>query len=105
MDLAQKQKKLDHIINATSIREVRVSKTMVSPKTGNSHTVELVAEVEEKDIPSALIATHILALKAETTVMLHLSQSDNVPKEERIKRIDSLKSSYSILIASELENI
>ena len=105
MDKAQKQRKLDDTINAISVREIRVSKTLISPQTGNSHTVELVAEISENDLPSAIIATHILALKAETTAMLHLSQSDDVPIEQRTERIKSLKSAYSILIATEMENI
>lgn len=100
-----KQEKLDTIIRTISVREVRVSKTLVSPKTGNSHTVELVAEVGEDDVSSCIIATHILGLKAETTAMQHLSLSDGIPTEERIKRMKSLKTSYSILIASEMENI
>ena len=104
MDM-NKQEILDTIINSISVREIRVSKTLVSPKTGNSHTVELVAELGEDDVPSSIIATHILGLKAETTAMLHLSLSDNVPTEERTKRMNSLKTSYSILIASEMENI
>ena len=99
------QEKLDNIISSISVREIRVSKTLISPKTGNTHTVELVAELGEEDVSSSIIATHILGLKAETTAMLHLSQDDNVPSEERIKRMNSLKSSYSILIASEMENI
>lgn len=100
-----KQEKLDEIIKTISVREIRVSKTLVSPKTGNSHTVELVADLGGEDVPSSIIATHILGLKAETTAMLHLSLSDDVPTEERTERMKSLKTSYSILIASEMENI
>tara|TARA_B110000503_G_C6900758_1_gene310605 strand:+ start:258 stop:566 length:309 start_codon:yes stop_codon:yes gene_type:complete len=100
-----KQEKLDTIINSISVREIRVSKTLVSPVTGNTHTVELVADLGENDISSSILATHILGLKAETTAMLHLSLSDGIPTEERTRRMKSLKSSYSILIASEMENI
>ena len=103
--MKEQQEKLDKIIRSISVREIRVSKTLVSQTTGNTHTVELVAEIDENDVSSAIVATHILALKAETTAMLHLSQSDNVPKEEKIKRMNDLKSSYSVLIASEMENI
>ncbi len=104
MDM-NKQEMLETIISTISVRQIRVSKTLVSPKTGNSHTVELVAELGEEDVSSSIIATHILGLKAETTAMQHLSLSDDIPTEERIKRMKSLKTSYSILIASEMENI
>lgn len=105
MGMREQQDKLDKIIRSISVREIRVSKTMVSPKTGNTHTVELVAEIDENSVSSAIVATHILALKAETTAMLHLAQSDNTPTEERIKIMNDLKSSYSVLIASEMDNI
>lgn len=105
MDNSQKKQKLEDTINAISVREIRVSKTLISPQTGNSHTVELVAEITENDLPSSIIATHILSLKAETTALLHLSQSDGVPIEQRTESIRSLKSAYSILIASEMDNI
>jgi len=103
--MKEQQEKLDKIIRSISVREIRVSKTLVSQITGDTHTVELVAEIDESDVSSAIVATHILALKAETTAMLHLSQSDNTPKEDRIKKMNDLKSSYSVLIASEMENI
>lgn len=105
MNKAQQQAKIENTLNSISIREIRVSKSLVSPISGNSHSVELVAEIEERDIPSAVIATHILALKAEEIAMLHLFQSDGVPESERLERVKTLRSSYSILIASEMENI
>ena len=101
----EQKQKLDKIIQSISVREVRVSKTLISQITGNSHTIELVAEINENDLSSATVVAHILALKAETTAMLHLSQSENISVEEKTERMKSLKSSYSILIASEMENI
>lgn len=103
-----KQEKFHSISDKILVRQVRVAKTLISEKTGNSHTVEFVADVEESSISEASVVCHILGMKAESCAYLQLVKSEGYDEDEPNKvreKMEDIKKSYSILISQELENL
>lgn len=103
-----KQEKFHSISDSIVVKTVRVSKTLVSEKTGNSHTIEFVAEVEDSSVSEASVVCHILGMKAESCAYLQLVKAEGIDEDEPDKvkaKMEDIKKSYSILISQELENI
>lgn len=99
-----KQQDLKELISKITITSVRVSKTLVSEQ-GDSHTVEMGAELDGVTVSEATVVAHILGMKVESTAQYHLSNRSQDEPSLHMEKQKKIKSSYGILIASEMENI